>query len=211
MIVGRGGGSLEDLWAFNEELVAKAAFDCPIPLISAVGHESDTTIIDYVADLRAATPSVAAEQAVYDVTVLENELAAKVEQLQRLLKNRLEVIKYRMLLCQNRLQAVSPAAQIREKRLLACTLEGRLTSLMRERVQDKRHSLSLCAERLQGLSPRERLRQGYAYLENTGGQAVTGVRQVTAGERLFVHVQDGRITAVVEETHETDKTGKAGR
>jgi exodeoxyribonuclease VII large subunit len=202
IIIGRGGGSLEDLWAFNEESVAQAVFDCPIPLISAVGHETDTTIADFVADLRAPTPSVAAEQAVYDVVVFEDELAAQAAHLQRLLQNRLEVIKYRMLSYRNRLQAQSPLVQLREKRMLTLTLEERLVGLMTERLTGKRHSLSLLAERLKGLSPLEKLSQGYAYLENAAGRAVTGIGQVARGDILHVHVKDGLIKAAVEETHE---------
>jgi exodeoxyribonuclease VII large subunit len=202
IIIGRGGGSLEDLWAFNEESVAQAVFDCPIPLISAVGHETDTTIADFVADLRAPTPSVAAEQAVYDVVVFEDELAAQAAHLQHLLQNRLEVIKYRMLSYQSRLQALSPVVKLREKRMLALTLEERLVGLMMERLTEKRHGLSLLAERLKGLSPLEKLSQGYAYLENAAGQAVTGIGQVARGDILYVHVKDGLIRAAVEETHE---------
>ncbi|MCL2719009.1 MAG: exodeoxyribonuclease VII large subunit [Lachnospiraceae bacterium] len=205
MIVGRGGGSLEDLWAFNDERIARAVFDCPVPIISAVGHETDTTIIDFVADRRAPTPSAAAEQAVYDITVLENELKAAENSLKRLLKSNLEMIKYRVLFYQNRLLNLSPLAGIREKRTYALTLEERLQSLMSAQLKTSRYRLLVYAERLKGLSPLLKLNQGYAFVQNEAGQAVTDIGQVKYGESLRINVKNGRIKAIVESMEKHEK------
>lgn len=120
MIVGRGGGSIEDLWAFNEEAVAQAVFDCSVPIISAVGHETDTTIIDFVSDLRAPTPSAAAELAVYDVRQLEAVLDSCKGDLTRRMLTRLDRERSRVKQAQTKLQYLSPASQIRENGLLPC-------------------------------------------------------------------------------------------
>ena len=199
MIVGRGGGTLEDLWAFNDERVAQAVFDSPIPIISAVGHETDTTIIDFVADLRAPTPSAAAEQAVYDVTILESELKAIENSLKRLLKNNIEMIKYRVLFYQNRLQNLSPLTTIREKRTYALNLEGRIQTLMLSQIKTFRYRLLVYAEKLKGLSPLEKLSQGYAFVANESGRAVTDIGQVEVGDRIDINVKNGLIKAVVRD------------
>ncbi|MCL2050118.1 MAG: exodeoxyribonuclease VII large subunit [Lachnospiraceae bacterium] len=198
MIVGRGGGSFEDLWPFNDEKLAQAVFDCPIPIISAVGHETDTTIIDFVADKRAPTPSAAAEQAVYELAILENELNAIENSLKRLLKSNIELIKYRVLFYQNRLIALSPLAGIREKRSHALALETRLESLMADRLKTVRYRLLVYAERLKGLSPLEKLSQGYAFVENEIGQAVTDIGKVKSGDRIRINIKNGVIGAQVE-------------
>lgn len=129
MIVGRGGGSIEDLWAFNEEAVAQAVFDCSIPIISAVGHETDTTITDYVADLRAPTPSAAAELVVYDFAVLLERIAAFGSALNHAMLAQLKKQKNRLEGQRLRLKYLSPVSQIQQKRMYCMDLEGRLTRL----------------------------------------------------------------------------------
>jgi len=199
MIVGRGGGTLEDLWAFNDERVAQAVFDSPVPVISAVGHETDTTITDFVADLRAPTPSAAAEQAVYDVTILESELKAIENSLKRLLKNNIEMIKYRVLFYQNRLQNLSPLTTIREKRTYALNLEERIQTLMLSQIKTFRYRLLVYAEKLKGLSPLEKLSQGYAFVENEVGHAVTDIGQVSVGDGIRINVKNGLIKAIIKD------------
>ena len=203
MIVGRGGGSLEDLWAFNDEKVAQAIFDCPIPVISAVGHETDVTISDFVADKRAPTPSAAAEQAVYELSLLENELKAMESSLKRQLKNNIDLVKYRVLFYQNRLHSLSPLAAIREKRTYAMNLEERLRFLMADQIKTFRYRLLVYAEKLKGLAPLEKLSQGYAFVTNEAGQAVTDVKQVKYGDPLTIHVKNGRIGAIAKSMKET--------
>ena len=198
MIVGRGGGSIEDLWAFNEEAVATAVFDCSVPIISAVGHETDTTIIDFVSDLRAPTPSAAAELAVYDVRQLEDVLDSVRGDLTRRMRNRLERERSRIRQAQTRLQYLSPASQIREKRTLAMRMEEQLSALMQRHIREKRYLLSLHTEKLKGLSPLDKLNQGFSYVSDEEGKTVSDVDRVAVGQLLTVHVKNGRIEARVE-------------
>lgn len=197
MIVGRGGGSIEDLWAFNEEAVAQAVFDCSVPIISAVGHETDTTIIDFVSDLRAPTPSAAAELAVYDVRQLEAVLDSCKGDLTRRMLNRLDRERARGKQAQTKLQYLSPASQIREKRTLAMRLEEQLSSLMQRHIREKRYLLGLYTEKLKGLSPLDKLNQGFSYVADEKGKTVSDVDHVRAGDRLSIHVKNGRIDAQV--------------
>jgi exodeoxyribonuclease VII large subunit len=198
IIVGRGGGSIEDLWAFNEESVARAIFECRTPVISAVGHETDTTIADYVADLRAPTPSAAAELAVADLRQLlgnielyKNQLADRVEQkigwYRQMLENR-----------RLRLQQASPRYQLNEKKQYAAELTDRLMQGMRWKLEDRRHQMQLYAGRLDGSSPLKKLQQGYSYTETEEGQALHSIAQVQPGMELVIHVTDGRVRARAE-------------
>ena len=198
IIVGRGGGSIEDLWAFNEEKVARAIFDCNTPVISAVGHETDTTIADYVADLRAPTPSAAAELAVTDIRELLERMRGYQQQFENIFRHRMEEYYRRLAELKSRVQRVSPETQLLEKRMRLAELSNGLEQAMQNRRSDRKHSLNLYIERLHGLSPLLKLQQGYSYTEGPNGKAVTGIDEVTEGERLRIHVTDGVYTAVVE-------------
>ena len=142
MIVGRGGGSIEDLWAFNEEIVARAVFDCMVPVISAVGHETDTTIIDYVADLRAPTPSAAAELAVWQLEEAEGRAAGMQAELIRQMERRLEQGKGRLQELLLRMKQVSPESQLNAKRQYALDLEDRLGLYMERALDSAKHRLA---------------------------------------------------------------------
>ena len=202
IIVGRGGGSIEDLWAFNEEAVAQAVFDCPIPVISTVGHETDTTIIDYVADLRAPTPSAAAELAVFDMEQLQDKMGEYAYTLQHLCRNRIRQYRNRMTNYQTQLKYLSPASQIREKRTFILHLEDTLSESMKRRIQEKKHDLALYIEKMKGLSPLEKLSQGYAYASDGNGRTVCRVSQVKPDDELSVYVKDGVIHAKVTDCRE---------
>ncbi len=202
MIVGRGGGSIEDLWAFNEEVVAQAVFDCSVPVISAVGHETDTTIIDFVSDLRAPTPSAAAELAVYDYAQLADRLTAYGNMLSHSLSVRLERQKARLEQMKLQLRYLSPAGQIRERRSYCMDLENRLNQRMQAGLTASRHRMALYAERLKGLSPLEKLSQGYAYVETADGESLRDVHQVSYGDPVRIYVKNGTITARAEQTEE---------
>lgn len=202
MIVGRGGGSIEDLWAFNEEAVAQAVFDCSIPIISAVGHETDTTITDYVADLRAPTPSAAAELAVYDFAVLLERIAAFGSALNHAMLAQLKKQKNKLEGQRLRLKYLSPVSQIQQKRMYCMDLEGRLTSRMKTALTQQRHRMGLYAEKLKGLSPLEKLHQGYAYIEDIHHRVVNDVRKVKPEDRVEIYVKNGIIQAKVEEARE---------
>lgn len=199
MIVGRGGGSIEDLWAFNEEIVAQAIFDCSVPVISAVGHETDTTIADYVADLRAPTPSAGAELAVYDAALVEAQLKEAEAGLTRRMKQKIAAVRMQLQNSRTRLRYLSPMGQIWEKRNWLCQTEERLQDRMERRLQKNRHTLSLYVEKLKGLSPLEKLNQGFSHVADRAGRTVTDVNRVQPGELLTIHVKNGRIIAEVKE------------
>ncbi len=197
MIVGRGGGSIEDLWAFNEREVAQAVFDCSIPIISAVGHETDTTIIDYVADLRAPTPSAAAELAVTDVHEILGAVSAYRDALWRQLRRKIEERQGQLRQLDLRMKIVSPGYRIGRKKMDAISAEERLREGMRRLVEKRRHSLEIYVERLRGLSPLDRLCSGYSYIEDAEGKNIRSVRQVQAGQEIHIMVSDGVIDARV--------------
>ena len=164
IIVGRGGGSIEDLWAFNEEVVARAIFHCRTPVISAVGHETDTTIADFVADLRAPTPSAAAELAVSDVRTLLGTFQEYRKKLERIMDNRLLLLEQQMKFYKNKLLYLSPENQIREKRTYLLELEARMDAGMQNQIYRARQELNLYIERMRGLSPLDKLNQGFSYV-----------------------------------------------
>lgn len=198
IIVGRGGGSIEDLWAFNEEIVAREIYNCSTPIISAVGHETDTTIADYVSDLRAPTPSAAAELAVYDVQLLLEQLA----DIHGDMANRmvLRMREKRMLLKQKRLllERFHPRYQLQQKRLRADELAEKLSLRMKEKIRSKRQRVELAAERLAGLSPVARLEGGYS-VASKDGCVIKEIAQVNSGDTISIDVTDGTIFAQVQD------------
>lgn len=198
LIVGRGGGSMEDLWAFNEEKVARAIFECRTPVISAVGHETDVTISDFVADLRAPTPSAAAELAVEDIRLVQERLLQYRICLSRRMEDRVAERKNRLSAYREKLAYLSPESQIREKRQRLAEREERLRALMEQAILHSRYDLALRIEKLKGLSPLEKLNQGYAYVADEEGRRVTSVSQMPAGGRVRISVKDGSVTALVE-------------
>ena len=226
LIVGRGGGSFEDLQAFNEEIVARAIFACQTPVISAVGHETDTTIADFVADLRAPTPSAAAELAVADVQEIMAKLSAHERRLQMNMFSRVQNAREQLAHRKTKLSYLAPRRQIQERREALKTIRQRMTQqteriLQRDRdrlrnteeslprqmeqlLTERRHHLQLLISRFEGLSPLAKLNRGYVRAEKEGGLPVSGVHDVSAGERMKVYVRDGLILTQVEETEELD-------
>ena len=205
IIVGRGGGSMEDLWAFNEEKVARAIFQCNTPVISAVGHETDFTIADYVADLRAPTPSAAAELAVTDMIGIQEQLQKWEERFRTRMRDRIEDGRREVRHLQARMNGLSPQNQIREKDQILTEKEEKLQYLMRQLLKNKRHQMLLYAERMKGLSPLDKLSQGYSYTADEKGHKVTEVDQVQEGDLLQIYVSDGQIQAEVKGTKKADK------
>ena len=205
LIVGRGGGSIEDLWAFNEEEVARTIFSCNTPVISAVGHQTDTTISDYVADLRAPTPSAAAELAVFSFQEWQQTTNQFASLLYRGLEEKIEDCQNRILAFEKQFRYLSPANRLDEKRQYCLMLEQRLERGMENLIKDKRQCLSLLAGKLDGVSPAKKLAQGYSYTADTSGKAITSVSQVKSGDALTVYVSDGRIQAKVMEMNEDVK------
>lgn len=205
MIVGRGGGSIEDLWAFNERMVAQAVFDCTVPIISAVGHETDTTIIDYVADLRAPTPSAAAELAVTAANDIDQEILSGQERLYRQMDRVLQRKRQQAEQREMRLKYLSPANRIREKRTYSIQLEERLENRMQTILRDRRHALALYIERMKAVSPLEKLNSGFSYVEATDGKNIRSVTQVHEGDSLRIRVSDGVIDTKVEQVQQGDR------
>lgn len=210
MIVGRGGGSIEDLWAFNEEEVARAIFNCKTPVISAVGHETDTTIADYVADLRAPTPSAAAELAVGDVRMLLKTFEDYREKLSRSVENKALLLRQHLRLYQNKLRFLSPENQIREKRQHLMDLEDKMEAAMKNQIYMARRSLDIYIERMKGLSPLEKLNQGFSYVEDIRHHAVTSIAQVKVDDTLHIQVSDGCISADVTFTQALGRVNRGG-
>lgn len=198
IIVGRGGGSIEDLWAFNEEAVARTIFNMKTPVISAVGHETDTTIADYVADLRAPTPSAAAELAVFDY----NEFKNKLFQYKRTLENKLErEIQKNRILVKNyeaRVNYASPKNQLLTKKQYVDELFTKMENLFKNKLTNDKHTLGILAERLNGLSPLNKLSNGYAYITDDNLHTITSVGQIDVGEKVLLNLKDGKVTSVVE-------------
>ena len=199
IIVGRGGGSIEDLWAFNEECVAEAIFNAKTPIISAVGHETDFTIADFVADLRAPTPSAAAELAVADIHQIENRIAGYEELVNKafmkfISQKRVVIDNYSM-----RLKYLNPVSRINEKRITLDRLKERLDDNMSKLLKDYRHKLEVYASRLHGVSPLEKLGQGYSCTQNENGVPVTSVSNISLGDIITTTLKDGEIISQIKE------------
>lgn len=198
IIVGRGGGSIEDLWAFNDECVARAIFDCQVPVISAVGHETDVTIADYVADLRAPTPSAAAELAVWDYRQLQGYLDECRLRMNLSMTGTIRINRLRLKELDVRLSYLHPRHKLQDQQQRLIELEEELRTLMRDRVKEARHRLAIQIEKLNGLSPVRKLNQGFAYVEEADGGVVKSIRQVEMGDELTVYVTDGLIRTSVK-------------
>lgn len=203
LIVGRGGGSIEDLWAFNEEIVARAIFACNTPVISAVGHETDVTIADYVADMRAPTPSAAAELAVFDYQQFEDQVQMYRQALQRSMERQAEKRRYHLEQYRLRLQLHHPKHQLLEQQQRLVDLEDRMQELLLQNVQMNRHRLALLSGRLSALSPLDKISRGFGYISGRDGTKIESVSQVKPGKELSVRLSDGIIkTRILEIEHE---------
>lgn len=226
IIVGRGGGSIEDLWAFNEITVAEAIFNSAIPVISAVGHETDTTIADFAADLRAPTPSAAAELAVFD----HEAYLERLDVYRSSLKDRIghSIVRDRLKLkeAETRLKKLRPDAVIAERKLRLADIENTMIMILKERLLeehkrmdnvsrrlrdamhekqiDRRHRVSIYAERLKGVSPLEKLTRGYSYVTDSNGRNVRDAGLLKAGDMINIHMHNGKVKADVREIKKTE-------
>ena len=222
LIVGRGGGSIEDLWAFNTETVAQAIFNAETPIISAVGHETDYTIADFVADLRAPTPSAAAELANFDYDALTEELEAKRQMLSHSMRFAVNAVRSELISKRERLNRLSPKARLQDNRHSLESAALRMSHAARLKTDNVRYKLenssqkldvsmraslsltkqrlSVLAARLDGVSPLKRISSGYGYLEDSEGRAITSIEDVRSGDTFTAYVRDGRIEAGVIRT-----------
>ena len=199
IIIGRGGGSIEDLWAFNEEIVARAIFECNTPVISAVGHETDWTIADFVSDRRAPTPSAAAELAVFDYRQMTDQLSNIKKRMDSNLSGKIEFYRERLSHIKTRVSYLSPANRLNENRKRLADLEERLLLLMQQQIKDKRQKLIMLSTRLDADSPVKKLSQGYAYVSKEDGRNIHSAADITCGDNIDIYLIDGRAKAVISE------------
>ena len=204
IIGGRGGGSIEDLWAFNEEKVARAIFECRTPIISAVGHETDFTIADFVADLRAPTPSAAAELAVADFRQILQNIAGLRDRMQKAMQRMAELGRAQLMQYQMRFQYLNPEAKLRDNRQRLADLDELLRRAMKNRIAEERHMLGIYLERYRGLSPLYKLNQGYSFVSDREGNGIISTKQVHSGDLLEISVTDGVIEAEVRSSRKED-------
>lgn len=200
IIIGRGGGSIEDLWAFNEEIVARAIFRAKTPIISGTGHETDTTIADYVADLRAPTPSAACELAIPDIRAMLEQFYSYEEALKSPILRKVERYRHRLERMEWKLEQSSPSHRLQEQKMRLADLELQLEESMKRKIERTKNRLALYTERLNGLSPTAKLARGYGYVTAGEEKTVTSVTDVQKGEEIKVTLLDGTIHAVVKNT-----------
>jgi exodeoxyribonuclease VII large subunit len=199
IIIGRGGGSIEDLWAFNEEKVAQAVFDCRTPVISAVGHETDFTIADFVADLRAPTPSAAAELAVMDYGRFREDLLSSEKTLGIFMKRKIAEAKERLNRNLLKLKLKSPAVSLRERKTHLEEMRTGIIRAMKEKIRLTENRFLLDTEKLKQISPLNRLKGGFAYVTDGRGKAVKGVENLKSDDELLLRFSDGSARTVITE------------
>lgn len=201
IIIGRGGGSMEDLWAFNEEIVARAIYEANTPIISGTGHETDTTIADYAADLRASTPSAACELAIPDIFVTLERLDYYRKRLHFLMENRLSKNRDAIEYYQKTFSYLHPENRLLDYKMTHARLVERLGQAMDIKLDERRHAFILKAQRLHDLSPFQRLVGGYGYV-TIKKKPVLSIQEVKKGDAMEIQLSDGRIFATVQDKKE---------
>ncbi len=208
IITGRGGGSIEDLWAFNDERVARAIYASEIPVISAIGHEPDVTIADYVADARASTPSNAAELAVPDREEVLARLAVMERRMARVETDRLSALRERLDALSQKRALRDPTAFLADKRLLLDYTQKSLASLAEKQLGERRQRFAALCASLNAMSPLAVLSRGYAVARTESGAVLRSADEVAAGERIGVTLGQGSLVCTVNETRGEDSYGK---
>ena len=197
IIIGRGGGSIEDLWAFNDEKLARIIAGCKKTIISAVGHETDTTIADYAADLRAPTPSAAAELAVYSYRETVIALREAGHSLRWQMENILKIKKLKLAGYITVIQHESPKNLINDRRMFVADMQEKMENLMRQKLVSSKHQLELYIQEMKGLSPLYKLQGGYAYVSDESGRNINSVDELKNGEQINLAFKDGYAKAVI--------------
>ncbi len=197
LIVGRGGGSIEDLWAFNDEMVARAIYDSRIPVISAVGHEPDVTISDFVADLRAATPSNAAELAVPDQDVLRQTLDSLSAHMAAIMNRRIQNARKHLHILSESQSLKSPVGYLQHRHKALELLNNRLVSAQNQQISRKTQRYIAVTAKLDAMSPLKVLTRGYAMALKENGEVIRTVQAVNNGEDIHIRLSDGTVTATV--------------
>ena len=203
LIVGRGGGSMEDLWAFNDEGVAHAIYQSEIPVISAVGHEPDVTISDFVADLRAATPSNAAELAVPDQDALQQQLDAMTNAMATCLNRQIRGARQHLDVLSHSPALKSPDGYLQQRSKSLELLTNRLVAAQNQNITRKNQQYIAAVSKLDAMSPLKVLSRGYAMAQNERGEVIRSVNQVDLGERISISMSDGKLSATVMNKEET--------
>ena len=204
IIVGRGGGSIEDLWAFNEEELAYAIFQCETPIISAVGHEIDFTIADFVADMRAATPSAAAELAVPDIAGVIKDIDSASASLDRALLKVTSNYKKKIDIYNTKLDALSPYNTLKKQKISVNSYDKNLDLLMKNIISRNKMLIRQYEEKLKGVSPLERLKAGMAYVTLEDGKRISGIRDLKKDDKIKVIMKDGSATVSVIDINKED-------
>ena len=197
IIVGRGGGSIEDLWAFNEEIVARAIYEAKTPIISGTGHEVDNTIADYVADLRAPTPSAAAELAIPDIMSTIRNVSSLRLQLDRSIRNIVNEHRSRLQNLKLRIESKSPEKLLHDRQQYLSVLTDGLHNSMNNKLNSYKNRLEVSIARLDGLSPTAKLKGGFGYVE-AGDKPLTSVKQVKSGDEVKITLSDGSLSTIVQ-------------
>ena len=208
LIVGRGGGSIEDLWAFNEEIVAKAIFDASTPIISAVGHERDFTIADFVSDLRAPTPSAAAELAVFDANRFLMDVEGLKERLHRHMIGSLENAKLALLASSKDLESKNPKVSLQTRREQLKSIDEKLKALISFNLNETKNKLKLSATTLDAHNPLTKLKGGYGYVKGASGKAIKTIKDIKIGDEFEVVLADGNISSKALDIKENDNGRK---
>ncbi len=198
IIIGRGGGSAEDLWCFNDEALAHAVYECKTPIISAVGHETDFTICDFVADLRAPTPSAAAELAVPDVRDLKKQFANVEKRMLTLLSARTDYLRQRLNVLSQRPVLQSPQSYFDDRRMALARDEERLYSLVGARLEREKMKLFAQSEKLNSLNPLSVLGRGFSVAFGSDGKAIRSVSELPSGTEFELMLKDGKTTAIAK-------------
>ncbi len=202
IIVGRGGGSIEELWAFNEKIVAEAIFNCKIPIISAVGHETDTTISDYVADLRAPTPSAAAELAVFDYRQFVESLSQYQERLSQMADSKFQYVTMKLNAYEAKIKQYHPKQLIMLKKQLEADYSTKLDYFMEQSLKEAKHKLQIFSQRFDGQSPMKKLTKGYSFVTDKSGKMVNDIGQIHLDDELHIRMTNGDVTACVTNIEE---------